>query len=385
MSLLCKAKNCSCEDSFGGNHLADSDRARAVQSQSGSSSRAGAGALTINDIARLAGVSKKSVSRVLNNERGLSDDTRARIKAIMEREGYAPNRKARALAGSQSFLIAIAYNNPNPSYVLDTLQGVSDLANERGYEVIMHPVKEAGVAARDSLQAFMSRSGCDGLILTPPLSESQVMIGAFEDAAWAYSRISSDDVALSAPQIRFDDRTAALAMASHIAELGHRNIAFLGGPPDSGPTRRRLAGFKDALRLKQIDLQSEWIAYGDFTFATGRSEGRRLLSLKHSPSAIVCANDAMAAGVMHSASELGLKVPDNVSVSGFDDSPLAEQVWPALTSVAQPVHGMARAACEALLDVIGQSGGGEAISREFPFELKLRQSVAALDSQRKRP
>lgn len=349
-------------------------------SQAGSSSRAGAGALTINDIARLAGVSKKSVSRVLNDERGISDDTRARIKAIMEREGYAPNRRARALASSKSFLVAVAYNNRNPSYVLDVLQGVSKWAGQHGYEVVMHPVKQTGMAAREDILAFMRRSGCDGLILTPPLSESQALIGAFEDETWPYSRISSDDVELPAPQIRFDDRAAALAITSHIIDLGHRNVAFLGGAESSGPTRRRLAGFRTALGLKQIDPNPEWIAFGDFTFASGLLEGHKLLIRKDPPTAIVCANDAMASGVMHSARELGLRVPDNISVTGFDDSPLAEQVWPALTSVAQPVRDMARAACEALLDVISHKEQTKTTPQEFTFELKLRRSVRALDT-----
>lgn len=332
-------------------------------------------AVTINDIARLAGVSKKSVSRVLNDEPGLSEETRERIKAIMKREGYVPSRRARALAGARSYLVAIAYNNRNPSFIVELLQGVQRVATDNGYEVVMHEVRTTGSDMKADIIRFMRRSGCDGLILTPPLSELPELIGAFDQESWGLSRIAGDDFGSHSPQVRYDDRSASLAITRHVIEQGHVRIAFLGGPKESGPTRRRLAGFRDALASNSDAIDDSLLFWGDFTFESGLNEGRKILQADLPPTAIVCANDAMAAGVMHAVREQGLRVPSDVSVTGFDDSQLAVQVWPPLTSVAQPVRAMAEKACDILLATLDGKEAGRVLV-EFNHELKLRLSVA---------
>ncbi len=333
--------------------------------------------VTINDIARLAGVSKKSVSRVLNGEPGLSIKTRQRIQAIMKQEGYVPSRQARALAGSRSYLIAIAYNNRNPSFIVDLLQGVQEVASERGYEVVMHEVRSSGADMLADISRFMHRSGCDGLILTPPLSEAPELIGAFGEENWTITRIAGDDVGSKIPQIRYDDRNAVLSVTRHVIDQGHSRIAFLGGPKESGPTRRRLAGFKGGMKTSGLTIEKALLLWGDFTFASGLQAGREILELDKPPSAVVCANDAMAAGVMHAAREKGLRVPADISVTGFDDSLLAVQVWPPMTSVAQPVRAMAEKACGLVITGI-EAGESQDSIVEFDHELKERQSVRNL-------
>lgn len=332
-------------------------------------------AITITDIARMAGVSKKSVSRVINDESGVSDETRARIQTIMKENGYRPNRGARALANAQSFLLALAYNNPNPSYVLDILSGMQSVAGPKGYEIVMHEVQGAGPDIKSDLISFMHRSGCDGIVLTPPLSELPSMIGAFHDRSWKVARIAGDDVDLQQPQARFDDRAAALAVGLHLLDLGHTRLAFIGGDETSGPTRRRLAGLRDAISIRGHSLRAGFIKFGDFTFASGFKKAGELLKRKEPPTAIFCANDQMAAGALHAVRESGKRVPNHVSIVGFDNSPLAQQVWPPLTSVSQPVERMAEGVTRLLIDAINKIPLTQG-RLEFTHTLSERSSTA---------
>lgn len=331
--------------------------------------------VTINDIARIAGVSKKSVSRVLNDESGISEETRAHIKSIMAEQGYQPDRRARALAGHKSFLIALVYNNPNPAYVVEMLKGVQSVAGKDGYEIVMHAVTMDAARAAEDIQLFMRRSGCDGLILTPPLSEMADILGSEELRKWPIVRIAGDDVSLEIPQIRYDDRSGAIFVTAHLLDLGHTRIGFVGGARDSGPTRRRLAGFRDALSSRGIAADEALEAFGDFSFRFGEEAARRLLALPARPTAFMCCNDEIAAGVIHAVRESDLRVPLNVSVSGFDDSALAQQVWPPLTSVRQPVQEMGAAAAAHLLATMHNDVLQNA-RRDFEHSLVIRRSTA---------
>lgn len=265
----------------------------------------------------------------------------------MAEVGYEPDRRARALASQRSLLIGLAYNNRNPSYILDLLAGSQAAANGQGYEVVMHQIAE-GAGAADEVIKFMRRSACDGLIITPPLSESATLIADLTKQSWPMVRIAGDNADFDVPQIRYNDRTATLALTLSLIQQGHKRIAFLGGPQAGGPTIRRLSGVKDALTLHNLILPDSLIRYGDFTFESGARLGAEFLSADHPPSAIMCANDEMAAGVYRSAAAAGIVIPRDLSVTGFDDSPVASHLYPALTSVRQPVQEMTAVAVEIL-------------------------------------
>lgn len=328
---------------------------------------------TINEIARLAGVSKKSISRVINGEQGVSEDTRSRIKQIMEEVGYAPNRRARALANSRSFLLGLVYNNANSSYVLELLAGCQATGNAQGYEIVMHSISDDSNAAEEIIR-FMRRSGCDGLILTPPVSESTSIVAALLEQQWPMVRIAGDNADFQLSQIKYNDRTASLSLASELIRLGHRQIAFIGGPNQAGPTLRRLAGVHDALALQGLTLDHQSIRYGDFTFESGREIAMELLTQSNRPTALICANDEMAAGAYQSAATLGIAIPTELSVSGFDDSPAASHLWPQLTSVRQPVQEMAADAVHQLINFASQDSNF--LIKQYEAEIVFRNSIA---------
>ena len=328
---------------------------------------------TINEIAKLAGVSKKSVSRVLNDERGVSEKTRAHIQQIMRDVGYEPDRRARALASARSLLLGLAYNNRNPSYVLELLNGSQIAANALGYEIVMHCVTDETDAA-EHLIRFMRRSGCDGLILTPPLSESATLIAALAEQNWPTVRIAGDNADFPVPQIRYNDRTAALSLTHKLISLGHSKIGFIGGPKQAGPTRRRLSGVQDALTLAGIPLDNGLLQFGDFTFESGQQAATALLSMAERPTAIICANDEMAAGVFQIAAARNIKIPEDLSVTGFDNSPIATHLWPPLTSVRQPVRDMTTLAVSLLVNP--EIHIADAV-QQFEAEVLIRESIAA--------
>jgi len=328
--------------------------------------------LTINEIAKLAGVSKKSVSRVINGEKGISEATRERIKGIIDDLGYQPDRRARALASKRSLLVGLAYNNRNPSYILDLLTGSQSAANAKGYEIVMHQIGHGQGAAEEVIK-FMHRSACDGLIITPPLSESATLIAEIAELPWPLVRIAGDYADFNIPQVRYNDRTAALSLTKTLIESGHTNIAFIGGPEHAGPTQRRLSGIQDALALFDLQLSATLIRYGDFTFNSGRALGAELLASNTRPSAIMCANDEMAAGVYHSAAAAGIAIPRDLSVTGFDDSPVASHLYPPLTSVRQPVQDMMAIAVDILTSAQPIS---KQVVAQFDAVVITRESIA---------
>ena len=332
--------------------------------------------LTINDIARLSGVSKKTVSRVLNRESGVKEDTRERVLQVMQAHGYAPNRRARAFAAGRSFLLGVAFDNPNSNYVLSILNGVFKSAQANGYEVVVHPFGlDTKASLVEELTGFMARSGCDGIILTPPLSEQPSVMTWIEQSQISVCRISGDDVQLRGGHVRFDDRTAAMDITNYLVSEGHQKIAFLGGPQSASPSRRRYAGFRDAMTLHGLTVRPEWVRWGAFTFVSGVDHAEALFDADERPTAIMCCNDEMAVGVIQAARTRSIRVPEDISVTGFDDAPIASEVWPPLTTVEQPLESMGQVAASILIGHIENTATTDELVSSYRHQLKWRSSV----------
>ncbi|MEW5683809.1 MAG: LacI family DNA-binding transcriptional regulator [Pseudomonadota bacterium] len=304
---------------------------------------------TINDIARLAGVSKKTVSRVINASPFVHAETRERIEAVIAELGYAPDPTARGLAYGHSFLIGLVYDNPNPQYVVNMQLGLLDGMRGSGFELVVHPCDRASPTFLDDLRGFVERQRLFGVILTPSVSEDERAAELMKDIGCAYVRVAS--VSLDTPDhmIETRDRLGGREAARHLAELGHTRIAFVSGPSTFRSSHERRSGFEEALNEKGLTLAKDYVVEGAYTFETGIECGRALLSLKDRPTAIFAGNDEMAAGVLQAARQLGLKVPEEVSVVGFDDFQIASRLWPALTTVRTPTREIGRLAAERLM------------------------------------
>jgi LacI family transcriptional regulator len=331
---------------------------------------------TIIDVARVAGVSTKTVSRVLNGEPHVTSDLQARVHAAVTQLKYQPNVLAQGLVRRRSYLIGLVYENPSPSYVVELQMGaLHRLTNER-YRLVVLPVRSVHEKANE-IARLLRATAIDGVVLAPPASDHPVVLRDLEEMRLPFARISPTDLLGRGPSNLIDDVAAAQEIANHIIALGHRRIAVIKGDPSHPSSAARLLGYSQALEAAQIELRSDWIQQGFFTHESGHAAGRRLLGGKDRPTAILAQNDDMAVGALMAAREIGIAVPEELSIVGFDDSEISRIVWPRLTTVRQPVFEMAVAATDMLLDQLDGAATMTAATRWHAHELLVRESAAA--------
>jgi LacI family transcriptional regulator len=304
---------------------------------------------TINDVARLAGVSKRTVSRVINNSPKVGKATRERIQKIIDELGYSPNAQARGLAARRSYLLGMIYDNPDALYINDVQRGVLSVCREFGYELVVHPCDMKAETLTSEAVNFVSRSKLDGVIILPPVSENNDLAGALAKANVNYVRLASIALDSAEHVVISNERSAAAAMAEYLLELGHRRIGYIAGPKGMKSTRERLEGFCDALEKHGCKPDKGMLARGAYTFESGIECARRLLANAEPPTAIFASNDEMAVGAINAAQDMGLNVPGDLSVAGFDDSILASRIMPSLTTIRRPVREMASLATTKLI------------------------------------
>lgn len=304
---------------------------------------------TINDVARLANVSKKTVSRVINQSPFVNKDTRERINAVIKELGYAPDPVARGLASRRSYLVGLIYDNPNPQHVIDTQQGILDIIRGSGLELVVHPCNRRDRDFLAGVRSFIDRQKLAGVILPSSVSEDEELVRMLREADTPYVRIASVLLDDEDNSIVTHDREGARQAAEHLAGLGHKVIAHVSGPDTFRSSHERRAGFVEGLKAAGLSLDKKLDLRGAYTFQSGVEAGRRLLAIQGRPTAIFCGNDEMAAGVCQAVRETGLEIGKDVSVVGFDDSPLASRLWPALTTVLLPIRATGRMASVRLL------------------------------------
>lgn len=304
---------------------------------------------TINDVARVAAVSKKTVSRVINQSPFVRQDTREKVEAAIAELGFIPDPQARGLAFRRSFLVGLIYDQPSPTYVVNMQQGVLDALKGSGLELVVHPCSRASPTLLQDIRGFIERQRLFGVIMPPSVSEDDTVIDLLRELDCPYVRIAS--VSLDEPQsmVVTNDWIGAAEAANHLADLGHKRIAMVRGLATFRSSSVRGKGFMDALAARGIPLDPAYDYQGAYTFESGVEAGHALLSLPQPPTAIFTLNDDMALGVMQAARERGLELPRDLSVVGYDDLPMAARVWPNLTSVRLPIRDMGRMAAEKLL------------------------------------
>ncbi len=339
------------------------------------------GSPTIVDVAREAGVSIKTVSRVLNHEPGVHESTRDQVLKVVEALRYRPKQSARSLAGGRSFLIGLLYYDPSANFVGSVQQGATLRCRELGYHLVVESLHNDAPDLRQQIDRMVLALRPDGMILTPPLCDNPEVLAALRESGTPCVQMSPERDIRGLPSVRMDDVHAAEEITNLLLSLGHRRIAFIKGPPDQSASAARYEGFVNALRAHDLRPDAELVRPGNFTFASGRDAAHKLLSGRQRPTAVFASNDDMALGVLAAAHRLGLNVPSELSVVGFDDSPTASLVWPPLTTVRQPVAEMARAAVEML--VFGHKAGVATTTDEaelhkvLPHELIVRDSTRA--------
>ena len=310
---------------------------------------------TINDVAKAAGVSMKTVSRVLNHEPNVASKTREKVMAVAKELHYSPSLAARGLASSKSYLIALLYDDPSPSYIANIQKGAIQACRERGYHLVAEPLNIENMVPAEGgnlsaeIERTLQRLPVDGAILTPPLCDDGNVVRALQHLNIPYAPVAPSASHGNVAIVQMDDVKAAKEMTQYLISLGHKKIAFIKGHPRHSASPRRFEGFREAMRKAEIDIKPEYIRTGDFHFRSGIAAANELLKLSNPPTAIFASNDDMAAGVLSAANRMGVAVPGSLSVGGFDDTPVARIVWPQMTTVRQPIEALGFAAAKLLI------------------------------------
>lgn len=292
----------------------------------------------------------KTVSRVLNNEPNVAAKTRERVLAVASELNYSPNLAARGLASSKSYLIALLYDNPSPYYIANIQKGAIAACREFGYHLVVEPINMSGMNVSQEMERILERLPVDGVIVTPPLSDSLEIKSIFERLKVSYVPVAPSVTPSEVMSVKMDDVQAAFEMTEFLISKGHTKIGFIKGHPEHSATDLRHKGFLEAMKSAGLDIDSDYVAEGDFSFKSGVDAAEHLLSLTERPTAIFSSNDDMAAGVVSVANRMGISVPDQLSVGGFDDTPLAQILWPQLTTIKQPIYEMGYQAVSLLIN-----------------------------------
>ena len=332
------------------------------------------------DVARHAGVSVKTVSRVLNNEPYVQDALREKVRDAVRALNYIPSASARSLRSSRSYRIHIISHSFNSSFMHAIQFGALREGQSAGYQAIVTFLDpdRAGEEAyvTEVLNRICADGKPDGVILLPPLSQDVALNAAVSARDIPIARIGPNNVDDTNATVLIDDRLAAREATEHLIALGHRRIGFVRGKEDQDATHERFAGYRDALDAAGISHDPELVEPGLFDFETGLEAGSRLLDLSTPPTAIFAANDDMAAGVLVAALQRGVAVPDDLSIMGFDDSELASKLYPALSTVRQPLQAFGTKAMEMLTRTAGQGFTSHDDRTEtLPYELVVRDTT----------
>ncbi|WP_293704503.1 LacI family DNA-binding transcriptional regulator [Sphingopyxis sp. UBA6723] len=327
-------------------------------------------------MARVAGVTPKTVSRALNDAPHVSEAVRRKVKEAAAALDYHPNLAAQSLIARRSYLIGLTYERPSPSYVVELQNGaLGRLENER-YRLVVLPFNH--VASRpEELGKLLLRAGLDGVLLAPPACDQPVLLDMIERQRLPYARITPHSDLDRGLVVAMDEVAAGHTVATHILSLGHRRVGIILGDPSHAASRGRLEGYRQAFDEAGVAIDDSLVGTGDFTYDVGYRVARELLDGPLRPTAILAQNDDMAVAAIAAARDFGLSVPQDLSVAGFDNSEVSRTAWPPLTTVHQPVREMAWDAANRLIAMLDADTDGDAPRRrDHLHELLVRASTA---------
>ncbi|MCI5046345.1 MAG: LacI family DNA-binding transcriptional regulator [Aquisalinus sp.] len=333
-----------------------------------------AAAATIVDVAQLAGVSIKTVSRVINNEVSVRPATRAKVLDAIERLGYKRNLFARSLRADKSFAFGLLYENPQGDYSADILHGALSACQEAGYHLVVEILSDDNLSKQ--VEKFLATTKVDGVFLTPPVCDDEEIIKVLDRTATPFVRLSPLNPAEHEAYVAINDFEAAREITSYLISIGHQRIGHIAGAANHLSALERHRGYRKALDDAQIYYDDALVVSGHFDFDSGRLAAKKLFGLVSPPTAIFAANDEMAAGVLATAHELEIQIPHKCSLVGFDGGTISEVVWPRLTTINQSVRGLGVGAIKLLIDIIENPE----IEREplfLPYEMKFGSSTSS--------
>jgi LacI family transcriptional regulator len=338
---------------------------------------------TIDDVAALAGVARTTVSRVLNNQPNVRAEVRQKVMGAVEKLGYRVNLQARNLAGRKALRIAIIHasdfdSEPN-SYFSSALElGAIRAGSSLGLQVVAHVINQSDPGAVAEIISSLRDDQCDGAILTPPFSDDAQLLRTLDGLGVGVVCIAGGPVSETlAMSLGIDDYQAGYDIGTHLAGQGHRRFGFIKGLQGHASAETRFDGFLAALGNAGIGPDSVRALRGNFTFRSGLECAQEILKDQAWADALVCANDDMAAGALLAAHKAGLRIPQDIAITGFDDTPVSEIVWPPLTTIHQPLKRMGARAVEHLAQLSARGEGATPGREIVDHQLIVRDSTVA--------
>lgn len=333
---------------------------------------------TINDVAELAGVSMKTVSRVANREPNVRESTKVKVEAAIAKLNYRPNPSARNLAAQRAHLIGLIYDDPSayeiPSagYVIKLQQGTLAACRKAHFELLIHPCNYRKRNLDGEIRELIEQARPSGIVLAAPLSNMPKILRPIESTGTPLVLLSPGTPRTKHLTVTTNDREVSAEMTRYLASLGHSRIAFITGHPNHKAVANRYLGYKDGLQQSGLKLSSRLVVNGDNSFESGIECAEKLLTRKRRPTAIFAANDDMAVAALRVADRMGIDVPGQLSIAGFDDIALARQVFPRLTTIQQPLAEMAE---EAAALLISKKNKGNSSGAVVSGKLQIREST----------
>lgn len=336
--------------------------------------------LTIADIARKGGVSKATVSRVLNNRPYVEKATRNKVLAIIEETGFVPHHSATSLAGGKTNILGLLVPSLANPYSLTVIQGVAEKVAGKNLDLMLYTTGLSEKNQKKFLER-LSKNAVDGLIVLLPREstnfESELFSSDLPLVLIDHRSINAD-----LPSIAVTNEKGGFDATEYLISLGHTKIGFIAGLLAFGCSVERLDGYKKGLEKYNLPFCEEYVVEGDFTEASGYRGAKELMLLPTPPTALFCSNDDMAIGAMQALEEMGKRIPGDVSIIGFDDSPRATLAFPRLTTIRQPLYQMGESAANLVVDLIN----GKSVAKKcivLKTELIVRDSCAELSKVKK--
>ncbi|MEL7186164.1 MAG: LacI family DNA-binding transcriptional regulator [Pseudomonadota bacterium] len=335
---------------------------------------------TIEDVASLAGVSIKTVSRVVNREPNVRESTQEKVEKAIKTLEYRPNPSARNLASHRARLIVLVYDDssvyetPSAGYIIKMQEGALRACRPQGFDLLIQPCNFRNDDAGEKLRDQLVQVRPSGIVVAAPLSNMATIVEAVKATNTPYVLMSSGNGSDDVFEVATNDREISAEMTTYLASLGHKRIAFIKGDPTHIAVGKRYDGYLDGLKEAGLPYEEELVVNGDNSLESGQQCAEQLFKLENRPTAIFAANDDMAAGVMRVASRMGISIPGDLSVAGCDDIALAQILFPSLTTIRQPLRTMTETASSALIE--GSRGKPRDTGLEtIPGAIQVREST----------
>ena len=329
---------------------------------------------TIRDVAKMAGCSIKTVSRVINGEPYVTEETRAKVQAAIRAVGYAPNISARRLAQNKSYMICILMYPGFSQPASEMLGRIMDIGYEENYDILIQSYFPAHARSKRKLVSLIYEHRIDGFVTTPPIDADEFVVDMLTTYKVPLVQVNpyqpSDDI----PFTGGDDRRGAFTMTEYLISLGHRRISFLKGPRNMRASHDRLSGYRDALEAANMPYDPLLVRESEWTFDGGYTQTLQLMELLQPPTAVFAGSDETAFGVIFAAQEMRLDIPSQLSIAGYDDIGLAKNIWPGLTTIHQPADELLDQAAHQLIRLL-KGTAAEETTQIIPSKLVIRGST----------